>query len=203
MFFSGQIRRRIINKIQGEVVLNKYCNIMNALDPTGTKADDFFNRVVSYAVANNIQNPYFPLDTAAAEKQKEWMNDAMKELIIKVLNKDASIPSTVGAELTKDLDKLMADWNVKNTETATAIATELVSKSAELVGNITMYMSYLGDGFKALARLSAFKSAAAVVNKGIEKIPGARQGGFPYLKGMMMIVTVSWSASRVSSPNLT
>ncbi|KAL6702405.1 hypothetical protein ACN47E_002188 [Coniothyrium glycines] len=175
----------------GEVVLNKYCNIMNALDPTGTKADEFFNRVVAYAVAYNIQNPYFPLDKEAAEKQKEWLSDAMRELIIKVLNKDSSLPSTVSAELKKDLDKLITDWGIDDTKTQKLIADELVTKSAELVGDIVMYMTYLGDGFKALARLSAFKSATATVNQAIAKIPGAKQGGFPYLKGMMLIVTTA------------
>lgn len=176
---------------QGEVVLNKYCNIMQALDPKSTYADELFNTVVSYAVANNISNPLFPLDEKAAKEQKEWLYDAMRELIVKVLSKDSSLPFTVATELKNDMDKLIKDWAIVDKKTNEDIAKAIADEAVELIGNIVMYMQHLGDGFKALARLSAFKSATALINKGIEKITSIRKTGFPFLKGTMVILVVS------------
>ncbi|KPM39826.1 hypothetical protein AK830_g6732 [Neonectria ditissima] len=193
---SGYLRAPIGG---GESVLNKYCNILNALDSEGTYADDFFNQIVAFAISKNLQNPYFPLDEEAAKKQNEWLNDAMKQLILQVLNNDASLPGTVKDELKKDLDDLAKAENLDLTKDAETRAAETVAKAAELTSNIVMYMDYIGQGFKALARCNGFKAAAAVVNKAIKKLPGTG-GGFPFLKGtMVLVVTAGYVFSAVSS----
>ncbi|KAK7419301.1 hypothetical protein QQX98_003453 [Neonectria punicea] len=174
----------------GESILNKYCNILNALDPEGTYADTFFNQIVAYAIAKNLENPYFPLDKDAAEKQKEWLNDAMKGLVLQVLNNDPSLPGNLRDELMKDLDDLATAENIDASQDAETRATETVAKAAELTSNVVMYMDYIGQGFKALARCNGFKAAAAVVNKAIKKFPGTN-GGFPFLKGTMVLVVAA------------
>ncbi|KAH6880531.1 hypothetical protein B0T10DRAFT_609611 [Thelonectria olida] len=174
----------------GESVLNKYCNILNALDSEGTYADTFFNQIVAYAISKNLQNPFFPLDEKAAEKQKEWLNDAMKQLILLVLNDDATVPGTVREELKKDLNDLATAENLDINKDAETRAEETVTKAAELTSNIVMYMDYIGQGFKALARCNGFKAATAVVNKAIKKFPGTG-GGFPFLKGTMVLVVAA------------
>lgn len=185
------------DNLQGESILNKYCNILNALDSEGTYADTFFNQIVAYAISKNLQNPYFPLDKVAAEKQKEWLNDAMKQLVLQVLNDDPSLPGTVKDELKKDLNDLATAENLDMNKDAETRATETVAKAAELTSNIVMYMDYIGQGFKALARCNGFKAATAVVNKAINKFPGTG-GGFPFLKGTMVLVVVSLLQSRCS-----
>ncbi|TFK57800.1 hypothetical protein BDN72DRAFT_866479, partial [Pluteus cervinus] len=89
---KSTVLRKPING--GESILNKYCNIMLALDPTGKATDQYFDAVVAYAVVQNISNPYFPLDNdgATALAQQEWLNDSMKQLIISVKPKD--LPKT-------------------------------------------------------------------------------------------------------------
>jgi hypothetical protein len=175
---------------QGESVLNKYCNILNALDSEGMYADTFFNQIVAYAISKNLQNPYFPLDREAAEKQKEWLDDAMKQLILQVLNDDPSLPGTIKDELKKDLNDLATAEKLDITKDAETRATETVAKAAELTSNIVMYMDYIGQGFKALARCNGFKAATAVVSRAIKKLPGTG-GGFPFLKGTMVLIVVS------------
>src|SRR4051812_13527691 len=109
---------------------------MNALNPSGKQANDFFNRIVAYAVANKVKNPLFPLDKEAAEKQKEWLNDAMGQLITMILNRDSKIPSTVSTELQSDLTKLKTAWGIADGKTAEETSAEIVAKAAELTGNI-------------------------------------------------------------------
>lgn len=170
-------------------MLNKYCNILNALDSNGAYADDFFNQIVAYAVSKNLQNPYFPLDKDAAEKQKEWLNDAMKSLITMVLNNDSKLNGDIQKDLKGDLDELAKQMEIDAGKTAEEKATELVAKIAELTTNIVVFMDYIGQGFKALARCNGFKAAAAVVNKAIAKVD-SKLPVFPFIKGAMVLVVV-------------
>jgi hypothetical protein len=149
-------------------MLNKYANIMTALHPTGTYGDDLFDRIMASAVISAHENPLSPLNKAEVQKQKDWLYDAMKRLIVKVLNRDATLPFTVAVELQKDLDQLIASWGNGDANNNEDIAQDIVDKSEELISGMVNSTQHLGDGFKALARLSAFKSAA-IVNKGIRR----------------------------------
>ena len=162
---------------------------MLALDPTSTTSDKYFNAVVAYAIAQNISNPYFPLDQDAAEKQKEWLNDSMTQLIILVLTNDPSIDGTVRDELKTDLNNFMTEQGIDKNQAANIAAAEIIAKSSELSIGIVNAMSSVAGALSALSRCNGFKAATAAVNTALSKLP--QGGGFPYLKGVFLLATVS------------
>ncbi|TFK68582.1 hypothetical protein BDN72DRAFT_878935 [Pluteus cervinus] len=186
---KSNVLRKPING--GESILNKYCNIMLALDPTGKATDQYFDAVVAYAVAQNISNPYFPLDNdgATAKAQQEWLNDSMKQLIISVLNNDPNIDGTVRSSLQQDLNDFLQAEGIAKGATAQETADEVVAHLAEFTAGMISAMSAIGSAFTALARCNGFKAAASVVNNVMGKL--SRTGGFPFMKGAMLLVTVA------------
>lgn len=167
---------------------------MLALDPSSAITDKYFDAVVGYAIKMNVTNPYFPLDKDEAESTKEWLADSMEQIMLMVLNNDPKMTAQVGAALKKDLDDFMSEENIdKGAETKVRVQ-QIMAKMSELVGNMAQIMGNVGLGLSALmGRYNGMKRAAAIANKAItwtvNKLP--KLGGFPYLKGIMMLSMVS------------
>ncbi|TFK65127.1 hypothetical protein BDN72DRAFT_209785 [Pluteus cervinus] len=186
---KANVLRKPING--GESVLNKYCNIMLALDPTGNATGQYFDAVVAYAVAQKITNPYFPLDNdgATALAQQEWLNDSMKQLVISVLNNDPNIDGTVKSSLQQDITDFLQAEGMAQGATAEETANEIVTHFSEFTAGMVSTMSAIGTTFAVLARCNGFKAATAVVNNVMGKL--TRTGGFPFMKGAMILLTVA------------
>jgi hypothetical protein len=144
---------------------------------------------VAYAIANNIDNPYFPLDKDAAGKQKEWLNDSMKELIIMVLNNDPKLPGTVRTSLQKDLDEFAKQEGIDQNQAADKQAEEMIAKVSELTTTIALYMEYISEGVKILSRVNCFKAAAATINKALGSSAGLMK--LAVFKGIYLVCMVS------------
>lgn len=167
---------------------------MLALDPSSAITDKYFDSVVSYAIKMNVNNPYFPLDKEEAEATKEWLADSMGQIMLMVLNNDPGMTAQLGAALKKDLDDFMAAENMEKEADAKVQVQKIVAKMSEIIGNMAQIMGSVGLGLSALiGRFNGMKRAAAVANKAItwtvNKLP--KLGGFPYLKGIMMLSMVS------------
>jgi hypothetical protein len=172
---------------KGENNLNKYCNVANALDPTGNHASTLFEKYVTFAVSKNYQNPYFPLDTNAKDTTKLWLTDAMKNLIIAVLTNDPKVNQDVRSQLSDDLKKLQETYNLNQATDAKTQAAEIIATTGELLANMAMYMSTIIAGFQEMGKLAGFGAAAAVVNK----VLNSTSGRMVMMKGVFTVVVVS------------
>lgn len=182
-------------------MLNKYCNIMNALDSAGDYGDNIYDVAVTYAISNSLSNPYFPLDKKQAEKDKLWLHDAMQNLIIMVLNTDPAMNGEVQQELKAQLEKLIADEQIEKSQAVKEIAQKIVIKMTELIANVAMNMSTIQLGFQNLGKLAGFKAATALVNNGINRLTPKSRAGLATMKGCVILVVVSRSNSSEIPPS--
>ncbi|EKV12208.1 Eukaryotic aspartyl protease family protein [Penicillium digitatum] len=182
----------------GNNVINKQCNILDALDPGPDWANQFFTEFM--AVALEEGGAAANIDDSDQDSQYKWVYDSMSDLIQAILNGDQWVSEDVRAALLQDINDFEEANGLNQQADAEQRAAAILEKSTVFMRELTTWMSYIGKGLQAAFGGSAlFKWAGEafdnVSSKFLSKLPGVAK-----LKGISSICMagVSLASAAVS-----
>ncbi|CAG8896706.1 unnamed protein product [Penicillium egyptiacum] len=182
----------------GNNVVNKQCNILDALDPGQDWANQFFTEFM--AVALEEGGSAANIDDSDQDSQYKWVYDSMSDLIQAILNGDKWVSEDVRAALLQDINDFEVANGLNQQADAEQRAAAVLEKSTVFMRELCTWMSYIGKGLQAAFGGSAlFKWAGEafdkVSSKFLDKLPGVDK-----LKGLSSICMagVSLASAAVS-----
>lgn len=89
-------------------MINKQCNILDALSSSSDKAQGFFNKFMAIALEEGVSCADIEDDNQ--DQKCQWIHDSMSDLIKAILNGDDSISADVRASLMQDI----SDFEIQN-----------------------------------------------------------------------------------------
>jgi hypothetical protein len=170
-------------------VVNKQCNILDALDPGPDWASQFFTEFM--AVALEEGGSAANIDDSDQDSQYKWVYDSMSDLIQAVLNGDQWVSEDVRAALLQDINDFEEANGLNQQADAEQRAEVILEKRTVFMRELTTWISYIGKGLQAAFGGSAsFKWAGEafdkVSSKFLDKLPSVNK-----LKGLSSICMVS------------
>ncbi|KAJ5587160.1 uncharacterized protein N7459_002925 [Penicillium hispanicum] len=161
--------------LQNWDTINKLCIIMHTLNPDNKYAQDWFQLIVKYAAKKHLHVPFLKGDDG--NYVGEWLDDAMHDLILKVLSNDQSIAKDVRDQLQKDLDKFMDLTNTANKSTADKKAAAIRVYTQVIGAELGKLIAMIGNQLPRISRVKkTFGLAKDLVEKVCGKWSGAVQG---------------------------
>jgi hypothetical protein len=197
-------RRRWLKRIYQNVnLLNMYCNILHTLDPTpgnlNEYADQLFEAVLTYA--QSVQSTStVTFNDPTGEDGRQWLYDAMNQLIIMTLNNDPSLDPTVRNDLMNDLTGLQLAYGIDANEKATVQARLMLAQTNIFIANMAKWMTAIGTAVgTAIGKLwgtSSFSQARNCVSRAADKVAGMSEGSIALIKGVAILTMVSGPVTR-------
>ncbi|PGH13744.1 hypothetical protein AJ79_03443 [Helicocarpus griseus UAMH5409] len=92
----------------GNNVINKQCNILDALSPSIDRAQSFFKEFMAFALDGGMS--FADIEDGNQDQEYQWIHDSMKDLIVAILNGDDWISSEVREALIQDI----SDFEIQN-----------------------------------------------------------------------------------------
>ena len=120
---------------------------LHTLAPDKPYAHDWFRNITKYAIDHHHVLPF--LQDKGSEYVEEWLGDAMRELVLRVLNHDDKIEKDVRDELEKDLNEFMVSVGIDLQWTAQRKADKVVELSSVFTTEVAGMAAVWGP---ALAR---------------------------------------------------
>lgn len=140
---------------------------MHTLHPEKKYAHDWFREIVQYAISKHIELPFLKDDDS--KYVEEWLGDAMRELVLKVLSNDTSIAKDVRDQLEKELGDFMEKTGINKQWTIQKKADSIVEKMAVFTTEIGKLLVVVGNG---LARASGVKRVFGLARDLVDKVVG-------------------------------
>ncbi|KAH0598391.1 hypothetical protein MHUMG1_03689 [Metarhizium humberi] len=95
----------------GNNVVNKQCNILDALSPSSDWSQKFFDKFLAFATTHGASAA--DIESGGGQDQKyNWLHDAMRDLIVAVLSDDPSISDEVKKGLQADIKQFEKENNL-------------------------------------------------------------------------------------------
>ncbi|RAL15220.1 uncharacterized protein BO97DRAFT_463091 [Aspergillus homomorphus CBS 101889] len=171
----------------GNNLINKQCNILDALSPSNNYSEQFFNKIMGMIVDEGLHYSDIEQDEDQDAKYP-WLHDSMHDLIVKVLNDDPSISSDVRAALQEQIEEFEKQNNLNQQADAEQRAAAILEKSASFMRELTHWLTYIGKGLQvAFGGASLFKWVGEAFDQVAKKIP---LPGANMLKGISSICMV-------------
>lgn len=146
---------------------------MYTLNPEKKYADDWFRKITQYAVVAELELPF--LKDQDGKYVSEYIGDAMRELITKILSNDPSITSKVREELEKDLKELMEKNHISQSLSIEKKASMCVQLMSAFSVEVARLLVITGNGLaRAFGGSKLFQLAGKLVDKVegvVSKIP--------------------------------
>ena len=156
---------------------------MNVLAPDATHAEDFFRAIIAHAAQMSINYPYADDNPDLAY---QWLTDALRDLIIKVLNDDPSITREIKEGLLADLLEFERLNGLNQALVAELRAANIVQRQAVLTRELSRWMTAIGKGLaQAFRGTKLFTWSATVFDQVSSQIPNLP--GKEKLKGLSTI----------------
>ncbi|OAA47155.1 hypothetical protein NOR_02791 [Metarhizium rileyi] len=182
----------------GNNLINKQCNILDALSPSQDWASQFFNKFMALALTESLG--YADIEPDGDQDAKyPWLHDSMHDLIVKVLRDDPSISGDVEQALREEIEAFEEQNNLNHQADAEQRAAAILEKSASFMRELTGWLTYIGKGVQAAFQGTAlWKWAGEAFDKVASKVslPGADK-----LKGLSSIcmigVTLAMAAVNI------
>ncbi|KPM46112.1 hypothetical protein AK830_g409 [Neonectria ditissima] len=173
--------------------INKLCIVLHTLHPEKTYAHDWFREIVQYAIKAHLELPFLKDDDG--KYVEEWLGDAMRELVVKVLSNDQSIAKDVRNQLEKELGDFMEKTGIDKAWTIQKKADSIVEKMSVFTTEIGKLLVIVGNG---LARASGVKRlfglARDLVDKVVSKVGDTVQ---KLARGLGYLTVVSYFVGMV------
>jgi hypothetical protein len=173
---------------QGNNLVNKQCNILDALSPSQDWSEQFFKKFMAIALAEGLEFADIEQD-GDQDAKYPWLHDSMHDLIVKVLKDDPSISSDVEAALREQIEEFEKQNSLNQEADAEQRAAAILDKSVSFMRELTGWLTYIGKGLQAaFGGTSLWKWVGEAFDQVASKItlPGALN-----LKGLSSICMVS------------
>lgn len=172
-------------------MINKQCNILDALSSSSDKAQGFFNKFMAIALEEGVSCADIEDDNQ--DQKCQWIHDSMSDLIKAILDGDDSISADVRASLMQDISDFEIQNGLNQQADAEQRAAAILEKSSIFVRELAAWMSSIGKGLQvAFGGSAMFKWAGEAFDKlsakYLTKLPGVDK-----LKGFSSICMVSSS----------
>ncbi|KAG8409171.1 hypothetical protein J3459_017659 [Metarhizium acridum] len=184
----------------GNNLINKQCNILDALSPSKDWSEQFFNKFMAIALSDSLG--YADIEPDGDQDAKyPWLHDSMHDLIVKVLDDDPSISSDVKQALQEQIEKFEEQNGLNQQADSEQRAAAILDKSASFMRELTGWLTYIGKGLQsAFGGTSLWKWAGEAFDRVASKIP---LKGAAMLKGISSIcmvgITLAMAAVNVWS----
>ncbi|KAJ8061184.1 hypothetical protein OCU04_010257 [Sclerotinia nivalis] len=183
----------------GNNVINKQCNILDALSPSADWSQKLFDYFMAFAL--NEGSSIADIEPGGNEDSKyNWLYDSMKDLIVKIINDDPSISSDVKQGILKDINEFEEQNNLNHEADAETRAAALLEKSTLFMHELSGWFSYIGKGLQsAFGGTALWKWVGQAFDKAAKKFSSSLPG-VSKLKGISSIcmVGVSLTIAAVS-----
>ncbi|GAB1316433.1 hypothetical protein MFIFM68171_06643 [Madurella fahalii] len=149
-------------------LLNMYCNILHTLAPVpgalGGYADRLFNAVLAYAQSEQSDSTATFTDPTG-EAGRQWLYDAMANLIQATLNNDPSLDSSVRKDLMDDLTELQKELGIDAQQEASVKTRIILAETNILIVNMAKWLTAIGTGISKLWGMSGFSLAGTIFQR--------------------------------------
>ncbi|CAD6446573.1 7630552f-96ab-41cf-8523-f973691513a3 [Sclerotinia trifoliorum] len=183
----------------GNNLINKQCNILDALSPSADWSQQFFNTFMAFAL--NEGASIADIEPGGDEDAKyNWLYDSMKDLIVAIINDDPSISSDVKEGIMEDINDFEKQNNLNQEADAETRAAALLEKSTLFMQELSGWFSYIGKGLQAaFSGTALWKWVGQAFDRVAEKFSSSLPG-VSKLKGLSSIcmVGVSLAIAAVS-----
>lgn len=182
---------------QGNNVINKQCNILDALSPSADWSQKFFDNFMAFALTQGVSSA--DIEPGDDQDQKyNWLHDSMKDLILAILNDDDSISKDIKEGLLRDIEEFEKQNGLNQQADMEDRANAILEKSSILMQELSGWFSNIGKGLEAaFGGTALWKSIGKAFDKAAEKVSSIP--AVTKLKGLSSIAMVS----QVFSPSLT
>ncbi|KAI0549850.1 hypothetical protein F4679DRAFT_228149 [Xylaria curta] len=166
----------------GNNVINKQCNILDALSPGGDWSNKFFDKFLSFTLSEGSTYADIEPDDNQDDKYK-WLHDSMHDLIVSVLNDDPNISDDIKKGILADIDEFEKQNGLNQQADAEQRAAAILEKSTQFMRELAGWFSYIGKGLSAaFGGTALWKWAGAAFEKVAAKFPTLK--GVNKLKGL-------------------
>ncbi|KAB8291299.1 hypothetical protein EYC80_009985 [Monilinia laxa] len=182
----------------GNNIVNKQCNILDALSPSADWSQKFFNTFMAFAVNQGASSADIEPGNGQDSKYN-WLYDSMRDLILAVLNDDPTISSDVKQAIQEDINAFEEQNNLNQQADAQKRAAAILEKSTEFIHELAGWFSYIGKGIQsAFAGTALWKWAGQAFDQAAELVSSLP--AVTKLKGLSSIcmVGVSLAIAAVS-----
>ncbi|KAK4203359.1 hypothetical protein QBC40DRAFT_262471 [Triangularia verruculosa] len=208
--FNGWTGRHALNALLQQPIndanvnlLNMYCNILHALDPTpsalGEYADRLFQAVLSHAQSVQMTSTAV-FNDATGETAHQWLYDAMYTLIKATLDNDARLDGTVRKDLLKDLTDLQTELGIDASQENTVKTRLMLAQTNILFANMAKWMTAIGTGIAKLGGLYCASLAGRVFERASQMASNLSPKTIGLMKGCAILgLTVLYGYAVASS----
>ncbi|KAI9644845.1 hypothetical protein NHQ30_006872 [Ciborinia camelliae] len=184
----------------GNNVVNKMCNILDALDSSKTTdwAQNFFTTFMTFALKHGGKAAN--LEPGDQDSKYQWLHDSLKDLIEAILNDDPTISKAVQDALLKDITDFEEQNDLDQQADAKTRAAAILEKSTIFVQELSTWFSYIGKGLQtAFGGTALWKWVGQAFDQAAEKFTSSLPA-VGMLKGISSIcmVGVSLAIAAVS-----
>ncbi|KAI1757865.1 hypothetical protein F4782DRAFT_475448 [Xylaria castorea] len=166
----------------GNNVINKQCNILDALSPGGDWSNKFFDEFLTFTMAEG--STYADIEPDDDQDTKyQWLHDSMHDLIVAVLNDDDKISEDIKKGLQADIDEFEKQNGLNQQADAEQRASAILEKSTLFMQELAGWFSYIGKGMSAaFGGTALWKWAGEAFEQVAAKFPSLK--GVSKLKGL-------------------
>ncbi|KAI9926798.1 hypothetical protein MW887_003894 [Aspergillus wentii] len=129
----------------GYIQINKICMLLNVLDPEVNFAEEWFEKVIPVVRHKHLTYPWIGPDEAP---NKQFIEDAMRNLILAVFRGDKDITPAIRAGLLKDLEDFEKANNIQVVSDMTQRANNIMTKMAVFNAEISKWLSSIAQVVK-------------------------------------------------------
>ncbi|KFG84691.1 hypothetical protein MANI_115552 [Metarhizium anisopliae] len=132
----------------GNIVVNKQCNILDALSPSSDWSQKFFDKFLAFATTHGASAA--DIEAGGGQDQKyNWLHDSMRDLIVAVLSDDPSISDEVKKGLQADIEQFEKENNLNQQADAQQRAAAILEKSTVFMQELAGWFTCIGKGLAA------------------------------------------------------
>ncbi|ESZ94054.1 hypothetical protein SBOR_5580 [Sclerotinia borealis F-4128] len=181
----------------GNNVVNKMCNVLDALSPSATSdwSQKFFQTFMTFALQQGATAA--DIEPPDQDTKYNWLHDSMQDLIVLVLSDDPSISSDVKQALVEDIYEFEKQNDLNQQADYKTRAAAIVEKSALFMQELAGWFSYIGKGLQtAFGGTALWKWVGQAFDQAAEKftsLPGVGK-----LKGISSICMVGVSLANAA-----
>ncbi|KAI3320291.1 hypothetical protein HD806DRAFT_547485 [Xylariaceae sp. AK1471] len=143
-----QMRIYAYNPIQdGNNVVNKQCSILDVLNPSADKANEYFQGFMAFALSQGVEAA--DIEDGDQDQQYQWIHDSMHDIIVAILEGADWIAADVRESLMEDINNFEKQNGLNQQANAVKRAAAILEKSAIFTRELAGWMSSVGKGLQA------------------------------------------------------